>query len=154
MPDADEMRPQSWLGSSNANKEGNSKLEVMGAHDALPPLSVGPKYPAVKEELQGLQCPHQAGLSELSRPAVQADWRCQACGHSCPSIESCHIYCSSIARNAFLLEEPFRMMPHSPSIAEQRLLPSVFQDVFPKERAINSQHQNPVLSQISTCPSL
>lgn len=57
MPDADEMRPQSWLGSSNANKEGNSKLEVMGAQDALPPLSVGPKCPAVKEALQDFNVP-------------------------------------------------------------------------------------------------
>lgn len=84
----------------------------MGAHDGLPPLSVGPKC-----------------------PAVPADWRCQAWGHSCLISESCHIYCSSVAQNAFLLEEPLGMMPHShPMITEQMLLPSGFQNVFLKER--------------------
>lgn len=84
----------------------------MGAHDGLPPLSVGPKC-----------------------AAVQADWRCQAWGHSCLISESCHIYCSSVAQNAFLLEEPLGMMPHShPMITEQMLLPSGFQNVFLKER--------------------
>lgn len=90
------MRSQSWLGSSNANKEGNSKLEVMGAYDIPPPQSMGRNRTAAHKALQGLQHPSQAkqtsntGLLEMPILGAQLShwWK------------RSH-FCSPIAQDAF-----------------------------------------------------
>lgn len=87
--------------------------------------------------------PHQVGLSELSRPAVQ-DWRCQTQGHMCPSSKAA-TFTVPLAQTAFLLKEALGMMAHSGPMDDT----SVPKCLPQRKRAINSHHQNPVLSQIA-----
>lgn len=87
--------------------------------------------------------PHQVGLSELSRPAVQ-DWRCQTQGHMCPSSKAA-TFTVPLAQTEFLLKEALGMMAHSGPMDDT----SVPKCLPQRKRAINSHHQNPVLSQIA-----
>lgn len=81
------MRAQSWLGSSNANTEGNSKLEVMGARGTPPAQSTGPKCVAVHGAPQGLQRAHQISFCTPSSTGWMA---MLSLGHSCPIIGNGH----------------------------------------------------------------
>lgn len=108
------MRPQSWLGSSNANMEENSKFKVMGAYNALWSQSTDLKCKA--------SC--VAATSPLIRPSIPAVW---VDGDaklrvllSCHWKSSCS--CSAIAKTIFLPMEPLGLINIVLSCAaEQRL---------------------------------